>query len=81
MLETFTETRSTAYVYAVYRGGAVEGPTMGAAPGPWDMEVTPDRLFHDHAKKVPVPFTSVVQVVTRHYIALYDPVVEFVCEA
>lgn len=57
-LETFTETRSVAYVHVPYSGGPIDGPGLGPALGPWQIDVSPDSLFHDHVKKQPVPHTS-----------------------
>ncbi|XP_070536453.1 protein SSUH2 homolog [Ptychodera flava] len=59
-LETFTEARSTSRVYEPYRGGMVDGPMNGVAPGPWQIDIQPSGLFSDHIKYTEVPHTSTV---------------------
>ncbi|KAL5014504.1 hypothetical protein ScPMuIL_008774 [Solemya velum] len=58
VLETFTETRSTGYVYTPYRGGPVDGPENGEPPKPWAILCGPDCNFENQTKLIEVPHTS-----------------------
>lgn len=60
-LESWGESRSTSYVTVPYRGGYIDGPHNGRAPGPWEVVVsTPREMFKKDSTKVPVPHTETV---------------------
>lgn len=40
----------------------VDGPHMGAAPGPWDIHCSFTQLFKNEVKKIEVPHTASVRV-------------------
>ncbi|KAL8611295.1 hypothetical protein ACOMHN_013726 [Nucella lapillus] len=60
-LESYAESRSTSNEFKPYRGGPVDGPNNGPAPGPWAIPCEPDNLFEDQIKLLEVPHTSVVK--------------------
>lgn len=61
VFKSFTEERETVPAFVPYRGEAVDGPSYGPAPEPWEMPVAlPGKFIHqDHYE--PVPHTDVVQ--------------------
>jgi len=60
-LESWGETRTTAYVTVPYRGGYIDGPQNGPAPGPWDIIVPiPSEFFKKDKTTLPVPHTETV---------------------
>lgn len=60
-LETFTESRSTKKKKKPYKGGFVDGPENGPAPGPWQMKCEPKKMFKDDKIKKEVPHTAKVK--------------------
>lgn len=46
-----------------YKGGEVDGPHKGRAPGPWEMACNCHELFKDETTKMGVPHTSVIKVI------------------
>ena len=61
-LQTFTERRETCWTYAPHKGeGHVDGPYMGPAPLPWEIEEKPLVMFKDDVRLVPVPNTESVK--------------------
>ncbi|XP_029908425.1 protein SSUH2 homolog isoform X2 [Myripristis murdjan] len=61
-LETFTESRSSAWEFEPYNGQAVDGPQFGASPPPWEVPVTMPQLFTDRVEKVRVPHSSFIKM-------------------
>ncbi|XP_018602301.1 ssu-2 homolog, tandem duplicate 2 isoform X2 [Scleropages formosus] len=59
-LETFTETRTTAWASEPFNGQTVDG-FLGVAPGPWDLNVPVPALFQNGSEKVRIPYTSSVK--------------------
>ena len=43
-------------------GQVVDGPHNGPAPGPWDINVQPSKMFSPTSTKVEVPHTASVKV-------------------
>ncbi|XP_034023421.1 LOW QUALITY PROTEIN: protein SSUH2 homolog [Thalassophryne amazonica] len=60
-LETFTETRTSAWHFEPYNGQQVDGPQYGPSPPPWDIPVMIPQQFADVAAKARVPHSSVVK--------------------
>ncbi|KAI4888296.1 hypothetical protein NFI96_011991, partial [Prochilodus magdalenae] len=60
-LETFTESRSSAWECETYTGQFVDGPQYGMIPQPWQVEVQYPPKFTDTVHKVRVPHTSSVK--------------------
>ncbi|XP_047005591.2 protein SSUH2 homolog isoform X5 [Ictalurus punctatus] len=60
-LETFTESRSSAWEHEIYTGQYVDGPQYGSIPPPWQVEVQYPPKFTDTVQKVRVPHTSSVK--------------------
>ncbi|KAM9444196.1 protein SSUH2 homolog [Clarias gariepinus] len=60
-LETFTESRSSAWEHEIYTGQYVDGPQYGSIPPPWQVEVQYPPKFTDTVQKVRVPHTSTVK--------------------
>ncbi|XP_053509271.1 protein SSUH2 homolog isoform X2 [Ictalurus furcatus] len=60
-LETFTESRSSAWEHELYTGQYVDGPQYGSIPPPWQVEVQYPPKFTDTVQKVRVPHTSSVK--------------------
>lgn len=60
-LESFTETRSTAWVSEPYTGQPVDGPMNGMAPGPWEIQMHPQQKFKDSNAQCEVPHTASVK--------------------
>ncbi|KAL4655689.1 hypothetical protein GN956_G5368 [Arapaima gigas] len=59
-LETFTESRTTAWASEPFNGQTVDG-FMGVAPGPWDLNVPFPALFQNGSQDVRIPHTSSVK--------------------
>lgn len=59
-LETYVETRSTAWDQEPYTGQPVDSPLNGRAPLPWDIHCFPTQMFHDEIHIVEVPHTAAV---------------------
>ncbi|XP_061582553.1 protein SSUH2 homolog [Cololabis saira] len=61
-LDTFTETRTSAWKFEAYRGGqVVDGPQFGSSPPPWDVPVSPPQIWTDNSQKIRVPHSSLVK--------------------
>ncbi|KAK3536476.1 hypothetical protein QTP86_013798 [Hemibagrus guttatus] len=60
-LETFTESRSSAWEHEIYTGQYVDGSQNGRIPPPWQVEVQYPPKFTDTVQKVRVPHTSSVK--------------------
>ncbi|RWS13904.1 protein SSUH2-like protein [Dinothrombium tinctorium] len=60
-LESFTERRKTAWNYQPYDGVFMNMPPSGVAPGPWDVAVSPPKMFEKCKQKIEVPNTSVIK--------------------
>ncbi|TDH13473.1 hypothetical protein EPR50_G00033320 [Perca flavescens] len=61
-LETYTETRTSAWQFESYNGQVVDGPQFGMSPPPWDIPVTPPARYTDKVEKVRVPHSSFVKL-------------------
>uniref|UniRef100_A0A3P9NY67 Ssu-2 homolog, tandem duplicate 1 n=1 Tax=Poecilia reticulata TaxID=8081 RepID=A0A3P9NY67_POERE len=61
-LETYTETRTSAWQLEPYNGQAVDGPQYGASPPPWDIPVSPPQMYSNRVEKIRVPHSSFVKV-------------------
>lgn len=61
VLESFGEARSTAWSFAPYLGGPVDGPMNGPAPLPWDIMIYASQKFQNETKHIEVPHTSSVK--------------------
>uniref|UniRef100_A0A3B3ZA20 Uncharacterized protein n=1 Tax=Periophthalmus magnuspinnatus TaxID=409849 RepID=A0A3B3ZA20_9GOBI len=64
-LETYTETRTSAWQFEPYHGQAVDGPQFGVSPPPWDIPVSLPQRFSDMVVKVRVPHSSFVKVLLK----------------
>ncbi|KAG7235643.1 hypothetical protein INR49_002405 [Caranx melampygus] len=53
-LETYTETRTSAWQFEPYNGEMVDGPQYGVSPQPWDVQVVFPQKFTDVVEKIPV---------------------------
>ncbi|XP_022597793.1 protein SSUH2 homolog [Seriola dumerili] len=60
-LETYTETRTSAWQFEPYNGQVVDGPQYGMSPPPWDVPVTLPQRYTDVVEKIRVPHTSFVK--------------------
>ncbi|KAJ0068281.1 hypothetical protein NL108_004636, partial [Boleophthalmus pectinirostris] len=60
-LETYTETRTSAWKFEAYSGQPVDGPQYGVSPPPWDIPVALPQRFTDLVAKVRVPHSSFVK--------------------
>uniref|UniRef100_A0A8C9X9E1 Ssu-2 homolog n=1 Tax=Sander lucioperca TaxID=283035 RepID=A0A8C9X9E1_SANLU len=60
-LETYTETRTSAWQFESYNGQVVDGPQFGMSPPPWDIPVTLPARYTDKVEKVRVPHSSFVK--------------------
>ncbi|XP_039652393.1 protein SSUH2 homolog isoform X1 [Perca fluviatilis] len=60
-LETYTETRTSAWQFESYNGQVVDGPQFGMSPPPWDIPVPPPARYTDKVEKVRVPHSSFVK--------------------
>ncbi|KAM8914395.1 protein SSUH2 homolog isoform 1-T1 [Spinachia spinachia] len=61
-LETYTETRTSAWQFEPYNGQPVDGPQFGVSPPPWDVLMPPPQRYTDRVEKVPVPHSSFVKL-------------------
>nr|XP_019961860.1 PREDICTED: protein SSUH2 homolog isoform X2 [Paralichthys olivaceus] len=61
-LETYTETRTSAWQFEPYNGQMVDGPQYGMCPQPWDVPVTLPQRYTDMVEKVRVPHTSFIKL-------------------
>ncbi len=61
-LNTFTESRKTAWAYTPYTRQRIDGPQNGVSPGPWNTNVQPKEMFKNHEKEMEVPHTASVKV-------------------
>ncbi|MBN3290881.1 SSUH2 protein, partial [Polypterus senegalus] len=69
-LETFTESRATAWVFEPFTGQLVDGPQYGIPPLPWDVAVEVPPMHKDIEEKVRVPHTSSVKFFQRRNVTL-----------
>ncbi|XP_051777051.1 LOW QUALITY PROTEIN: protein SSUH2 homolog [Erpetoichthys calabaricus] len=60
-LETYTESRATAWSFEPFTGQLVDGPQYGIPPLPWDVAVEVPPMYKDIEEKVKVPHTSSVK--------------------
>ncbi|KAL4227078.1 hypothetical protein ACF0H5_015052 [Mactra antiquata] len=60
-LETYGEGRCTSWTFTPYSGQPIDGPQNGQAPGPWDIQAQPTKLFEDQKVEVEVPHTASVK--------------------
>lgn len=60
-LETYTETRTSAWQFEPYNGQVVDGPQYGMSPPPWDIPVSVPLRYTDVVEKVRVPHSSLVK--------------------
>ncbi|XP_054640630.1 protein SSUH2 homolog [Dunckerocampus dactyliophorus] len=61
-LETYTETRTSAWHFEPYKGQPVDGPQFGMSPPPWDVPVTVPPRFTDTVAKTRVPHSSFIKL-------------------
>uniref|UniRef100_A0A3Q4GMF0 Protein SSUH2 homolog n=1 Tax=Neolamprologus brichardi TaxID=32507 RepID=A0A3Q4GMF0_NEOBR len=61
-LETYTETRASAWQFEPYNGQTVDGPQYGMSPAPWDIPVSLPQRYADKVEKIRVPHASFVKV-------------------
>uniref|UniRef100_A0A3B4GWJ8 Protein SSUH2 homolog n=1 Tax=Pundamilia nyererei TaxID=303518 RepID=A0A3B4GWJ8_9CICH len=61
-LETYTETRASAWQFEPYNGQTVDGPQYGMSPAPWDIPVSLPQRYTDKVEKIRVPHSSFVKV-------------------
>ncbi|XP_040889873.1 protein SSUH2 homolog isoform X1 [Toxotes jaculatrix] len=61
-LETYTESRTSAWQFEAYNGQMVDGPQYGMCPPPWDIPVTSPQRYTDMVEKVRVPHSSFVKL-------------------
>uniref|UniRef100_I3KQH8 Protein SSUH2 homolog n=1 Tax=Oreochromis niloticus TaxID=8128 RepID=I3KQH8_ORENI len=61
-LETYTETRTSAWQFEPYNGQTVDGPQYGMSPAPWDIPVSLPQRYTDKVEKIRVPHSSFVKV-------------------
>ncbi|KAM7401537.1 hypothetical protein PAMP_016844 [Pampus punctatissimus] len=60
-LETYTETRTSAWQFEPYKGQMVDGPQYGMSPPPWDIPVSLPARYTDMVVKARVPHSSFVK--------------------
>ncbi|XP_047438482.1 protein SSUH2 homolog isoform X1 [Mugil cephalus] len=60
-LETYTETRTSAWQFEPYNGQMVDGPQFGVSPPPWDVPVSQPPKYTDREDKIRVPHSSLVK--------------------
>lgn len=60
VLQTYTETRSTAYATEPYSGAPIY--ITGQPLQPWDIAVVPKILFNNEVHKIEIPNTAHVEV-------------------
>ncbi|KAM4741011.1 protein SSUH2 homolog [Anableps anableps] len=61
-LETYTETRTSAWQFEPYNGQTVDGPQYGMSPPPWDIPVSLPQMYSNKVEKIRVPHSSFVKV-------------------
>ncbi|KAM4612771.1 protein SSUH2 homolog [Polymixia lowei] len=61
-LETFTETRTSAWEHEPYHGQLVDGPQYGMSPPPWEVQVSLPQRYANIVQKVRVPHSSFVKM-------------------
>lgn len=61
IFSSFTETRGTRMTHRPYRGGDIDGPDRGQAPGPWEIPIALPGTFIDEERVLTVPHTEVVK--------------------
>ncbi|XP_029006608.1 protein SSUH2 homolog [Betta splendens] len=61
-LETYTETRTSAWQFEPYNGQTVDGPQSGTSPPPWDVPVPVPQRYSDVVEQVRVPHSSFVKM-------------------
>ncbi|KAJ8301231.1 hypothetical protein KUTeg_020218 [Tegillarca granosa] len=61
-LETFCEGRSTSWAYEPFTGQPIDTPMNGPAPGPWDIQAQPAKMFQNSKTEVEVPHTASVKI-------------------
>ncbi|CAB1353224.1 unnamed protein product [Coregonus sp. 'balchen'] len=67
-LETYTESRSSAWEMEPYTGQVVDGPQYGMSPPPWDVPVQQPQRYTDVILKTCLLTTAVVvSDVSPHY--------------
>ncbi|XP_042185722.1 protein SSUH2 homolog isoform X2 [Oncorhynchus tshawytscha] len=64
-LETYTESRSSAWEMEPFTGQVVDGPQYGMSPPPWDVPVQQPQRYIDVILKVRVPHSSFVKTCHR----------------
>ncbi|XP_062589397.1 protein SSUH2 homolog, partial [Saccostrea cucullata] len=60
-LESYGEGRSTCWAYEPYSGQPIDGPQNGPAPGPWDIQASPQTMFQNSEQTFEVPHTASVK--------------------
>ena len=60
MLQTFTESRTTAYACEAYHGAPIY--VTGQPLQPWDIPCVPKILFNNEVHKIEIPNTAHVEV-------------------
>ncbi|XP_031424109.1 protein SSUH2 homolog [Clupea harengus] len=60
-LETYTESRSSAWESEPYSGQYVDGPQNGMSPPPWQVQVEYPQKYTDVILKVRVPHSAVIK--------------------
>jgi len=48
--------------WAAGAGQAVDGPSNGSAPLPWDIRCNPTQMFHTEVRHLEVPHTATISV-------------------
>ncbi|XP_006631058.1 protein SSUH2 homolog isoform X1 [Lepisosteus oculatus] len=66
-LETYTESRASAWEFEPYTDQFVDGPQYGMSPPPWDVAVEVPPTYTDATQKVRVPHSSFVKECHRCY--------------
>ncbi|KAM7421841.1 hypothetical protein PAMA_010073 [Pampus argenteus] len=61
-LETYTETRTSAWQFEPYKGQMVDGPQYGMSPPPWDIPLSLPARYTDVVVKARVPHSSFVKL-------------------
>ncbi|XP_030634425.1 protein SSUH2 homolog [Chanos chanos] len=60
-LETFTESRSSAWEFEPHTGQYIDGPHNGVSPPPWEVQVQYPPKYTDVVQKVRVPHSSFIK--------------------
>lgn len=60
-LNSFCESRSTAWKHEPYRGQMIDGPQNGPAPPPWSIPAQPHQIFTPQVVNIEVPHTASVK--------------------